>query len=232
MSKKNRQAFIKTVVAHLNEIDPGNPSIPILEEKLKTMSAKRFEAYIEALRNGVSAKPDINKPREIIPIVVPNFKPTKISTNRNLKLAQKWGLNFQQRVWMVEPNTGTKYLTNRPYMLLDSIVVRQAQVIDKKMSYVKDSIIRDQRTGQISSRNKGSSLSSPEVQSLLSQGRKETTLELFKFRGGDERAYAAMSRSLMETGEFSMSSYIEPSRAKSTDVVSMFYNAMHLDNNI
>lgn len=228
----NREAFIKTAVKYLSQIDPGNPSVAIIEQSLRSMSKSQFESYIEMLRNGVSEKPDLDKPRELLPIVLRDGRTSKITIKGNFALAEKWGHNFFEKVWMVDQASGVRYLTNQPYAIMFLPVVRQAQTLEKKIAVADGTTRLDSRTGQISDTAKGASLSSPELQTLLSQGRVAVASELMKFRGGDDKAYRKMAKDLTDTGTFYQASYNDPTRAKSADVTSIYLKAMHLDNDL
>lgn len=228
----NKEAFIQSIVSDLNAIDPNNPSIKIIADSIRSMNKEQFENYIQALENGVSDTPDYSKPREFVPLVLRNDGKSKITIEGNIALAKKWGYDFFQRVWMVDPITRQQYLTNFPYMIVDAPVMRQAQTLEKKIAVADGTTRLDTRTNQISDSAKGASLSSPELQSLLSQGRKAVAIELMKFRGGDDKAYRTMASSLLETGTFYQSSYQHPTRAKSTDITNIYLKAMHLDNDL
>lgn len=228
----NREAFIKTAIKYLSQIDPGNQSVPIIEKSLREMSKSQFEAYIEMLRNGVSETPDLDKPREILPIVLRDSRTSKITIKGNFDLAKRWGHNFFERVWMIDQTSGMRYMTNVPYTIMHLPIVRQAQTLEKKIAVADSTTKLDSRTGQTSDATKGASLSSPELQTLLSQGRTAVAMELMKFRGGDDRAYRRMSKDLADSGTFYQSAYNEPTRAKSADVASIYLKAMHLDNDL
>lgn len=229
---KNRKAFIETVEKMLKEIDPQNKSIPVLVERLKTISTAQFEQFIEELRNGILDEPNYDKPRQLIPIVVPNGAKTAITTERNKKLLEKWGVPYFERVWRRDPATNTMYLTNQPHIILISPIARQAQTLEKKISYSESDRVLDSRTNAPANSVAGSGFSGPELHSLLSRGHTETARELMKFRGGDDKAYRAMTQSLYETASFSMDSYPDITRAKSTDVVSMYLKASHIGNDL
>lgn len=232
MSKKNKKAFIESIRKDLNAIDPGNKSIDIIVKSIENMSAAQFEDYIARLRNGILDNPDLNKPRELIAIVIPDLTHTKITVRKNIDLIEKWGWNVMQKAWLVDPVTKQRYLTNRPYVALELPVVRQSQTLEHKMAIAKSDTLLDSRTGSSAKTVAGSALSGPEVQALLSQGREAAVMEMMKFRGGDDRAYREMSRAQMETGRFSMKAYNEPTRAKSSDAVNIYLKASHLDNNV
>lgn len=231
---KSREPFIQAVVKGLSEIDPGNASIPIIADSIRKMNNTQFEQYISALRNGVSETPDLDAPREIIPIVVPNMEKTKITIERNFALGKKWGCEFFSRVWMTDPKTNTTYLTNIPYAVLELPIQRQAQTLEKGISTTGDNLKVDSRTNQVASgnHNKGASFSGPELQTILSKGNVDTAIELMKFKGGDLEAYNAMIKSIIETGEFSMSSYTAPTRAKATVIAGVYFKSRHINTDI
>lgn len=228
----NRQAFIETAVKRLKEIDPGNPSISAWEKIVKEMPEEDFQHYLARLRNGVLENPDLNKPRELLPLVVPNMKKTNITIKRNIDIAKRHGHSFFERCYLTDPHTGQTILTNIPYAVFELPVVRQAQTLEKGVSTEGDSAKLDDRTNQIADTQKGSSFSSPEIQALLSQNQEKTVEEFMKFRGGDIRAYRAMYQSLLETGHFSMDQYQGNTRAKSADTAGIYLKACHIDNDI
>ena len=228
----NRQAFIQTAVKMLKEIDPKNKSIDIWADTVTKMTKAQFEDYIERLRNGASETPDLDRPRELIPLVVPTLDDNRITVKRNLAIAKKWGHNFFERCYITDSKTGQTMLTNIPYGTFLMPIVRQAQTLEKGIAYEKDGSKLDDRTNQIADHQKGSSFSAPEVQALLSQGQEKTVMEFMKFRGGDTKAYQAMYKGLLETGEFEMSSYQDTSRVKSADVAGIYLKACHIDNDI
>lgn len=232
MSKKNKEAFIKTAVARLNEIDPGNPSIKALEDSLRKLNSEQFEYYIACLRNGVSEQPSLDHRREILPIVVPVMSKTKISTERNMALLKKYNYEFFERIWFVDPTTKVRYLSNVPYITLELPVVRQAQTLEKKIAVSDSTTHLDDRTDQISDVSKGASFSGPELQSLLSQGYEKTALELMKYRGGDDNAFRKMTKDIVENGTFLQDSYQIQTRAKSADVAAIYLKACHFSTDL
>lgn len=229
-----KKAFLDEVRKGLSTIDPNNPSIPIIIESIEKMNKQQFENYIAALRNGVSETPDLDKPREIIPLVIPNMKPNNISIKRNIEVAKKWGHNFFERVWLTDNLSDTTYLTAIPYGVFELPVVRQAQTLEKGLSTTGSNTKLDSRTNQIaqSGKNKGSSFSAPELQTILSQGATKSAHELMKFRGGDVDAFNYMTRQIIETGHFRQDDYKGNTRPKATDVAGLYFTARHIGNDI
>lgn len=232
--KNKRKAFLDSLQKDLNAIDSGNTSIPIILKSIEEMSDKEFKNYIDALRNGVSETPDYDMPREIVSLVIPHMTKTKINVPANLKLAKMWGHDFFEPVWLTDSQTGTPYLTRIPYGCFELPIIRQAQTLEKGISTTGDNNRLDSRTHQVAEGggNKGASLSAPETQILVSQGRIATATELLKFRGGDISAYSAMTNALIEAGQYNQSDYTFPTVAKSTTVASIYYKARHINNDI
>ena len=230
---KNRKAFIASVVKDIEAICPGLGFSQVYGKILESMSQKQFEEYIERLRNGISDTPDLTRPRELLTLVVPNMGTKRPSVENNLALAKKWGLNLFERIWITDPVTGESYLSNIPYCVMDLPICRQAQTLDAKIGVAKHNRQVDERTNQSTGESKGASLSYPELQILLSSGLKETSMELMKFRGGDEQAFRIMNKQIQETGTFSQKTFENiDTRAKSTDTASIYLKAMHLDNQL
>lgn len=71
------------------------------------------------------------------------------------------------------------------------------------------------------------------MQALSSQNMDKVIEELIKYRGGDEKGFNAMNRSIIATGGVSLAA-IKPyaSGVKSTQTVDTYLKAMHLDNNL
>lgn len=223
----NKQAFIETIRSHLNQIDPGNPSIEVIVGQIDKMDDETLETYVKQLENGISDRPDLSIGRELIPLVVPPLSKTKITISRNIALLKKWGVPLMEQIWMVDPTTGVRYLTGQQYVVLNLPIVRQSQTLEKKIKVAKDNIALDDRTHQAARGSKGASLSSPELQALLSQGLEKTSLELMKFRGGDDLAYRKMVEQLTNHGHFKQDDYQLKTRAKSTDVAAIYLKACH-----
>ena len=71
------------------------------------------------------------------------------------------------------------------------------------------------------------------MQCMHAQGLDRTIEELMKYRGGDEKGFNAMNKSIINRGGVSLDA-IAPyaGRVKSTETVSSYLKAMHLDNNL
>lgn len=218
-----REAATKAAVKYLSMFAGKTDSVKSLEQQLSAMTDGEFDAYMSALASG----------QEVLPYVVPNLGKDRISVERNLEIAEKIGHPFFERLRLTDPATGQVYLTPNKYLVVDLPLKRLQQHLQKKIKIPGDNSHIDDRTGQSVGHSKGSSLSFPELQVLYSQGLESTIRELFKFRGGDEEAYKALNRHALSSGTPSMDAVdTGDTRVRSTEVLSIYLKAAHLDNNL
>jgi hypothetical protein len=119
-------------------------------------------------------------------------------------------------------------------MVIDLPLRRQAQMLYEKMSIPENNRVVDERSGQATGPSKGASLSYPELQVNAAKGLDNMILELIKFRGGDVKAYNAMNRSILDTGEASLNEIAakEKTTVKSVQTLGVYLKAMMLDSNL
>ena len=118
-------------------------------------------------------------------------------------------------------------------MVIDLPLRRQAQLLIKKISIPEDSKTVDDYTGQPTGKSKGSKLSYPEVQVLAALNLDQSLIELMKYRGGDEKGFDAMNRSIARTGGVRMD-MIESlgTITKSTETLQTMLTCMHIAANL
>jgi hypothetical protein len=226
-----REKVTKFILDNIAKITPGDSTnVDLLRSKLNAFSDKEFEAYLRKL--APAETPEQIKQREILPFYVPNLGKTRISIARNFKIVKGLGKSLTHRLVMTDGATGLQYVTPHPYPVLDLPVRRQAQTVVKKRSIPEHDQRIDDLTGQPTSQSKGSRVSAPELGSLSSRGLDNTIMEKIKVRGGDEAAYREMRRNLIENGECSLDQVSGLGHAKSIDTMSVFFNCMHLGNNM
>lgn len=226
-----REKVTKFILDNIAKIIPGDKTnVDLLREKLNAFSDKEFEDYIRRLAPATT--PEQIKQREILPFYVPNLGKHRISIARNFKIVRELGKSLTHRLVMTDGATGLQYVTPHPYPVLDLPVRRQAQTVVKKRSIPEHNQRVDDLTGQPTSQSKGSRVSAPELGSLSSRGLDATIMEKIKVRGGDEAAYREMRRQLVENGECSLEQVQGLGKAKSIDTISVFFNCMHLGNNV
>lgn len=219
----DRKAATEFILKYVDKILPGSENKKFLEEILTKMTDKRFEEYMNALESG----------EEILPLYIPILSKDKINVQRNIAIGKELGHDFFQKIWWYDENTETTYLSNEKYMVIDLPLRRQIQILQKKISIPSDNKHVDELTGQPSGTSASAKISFPEMTALHSQGLDRAIEELIKYRGGDQKGFNAMNRSIVQTGGVSLDA-LKPysSTVKSTETLSTFLKAMHLDNNL
>ena len=220
---KARTEATKDIVTLLSKFAGKTTAVTDLEEMVNGLTDKQFDGYMEAMLEG----------EETLPYVVPNLGKVRLSVEKNLKIAEELKHDFFEQLWLTDPATGEVHLTPEKYLVIDLPLKRLQQHLEKKMRIPDDNSRIDELTGQPSGASKGSRISFPELQVMYSQGLDKTIEELFKFRGGDEEAYKALSREILSGGVASMSA-VDPgdTRARSTDVLQIMLKSAHLNNNL
>lgn len=222
MSKKDRKAAEEIILKGLSLIDPSGVNTTLTKEFFAGMSDQQFYNYIEALRNK----------KDYVSVVMPNLnKKVKVTTDNNLKIAPKFGVDFFQRIWVYDPLTNVKYLTPKKYLVMHLPVRRQIQTLESKMSVPKHRKSMDDLTHQVTGNSASSSISQPETLVLISKGQIRTAEELLKVRGGDLKALNYSEQSTYATGGYSLDVVAElPSRNKAVNTLSTYLLGMHYDN--
>jgi hypothetical protein len=218
----NRKAATAELLAGLEALLPGSENTALWKAKLESMSDKQFEEFAKGLEQETTR----------ISVIVPNFSKHQIDVERNLDLAEKWGHEFFERLWMPKDD-GSYYLTPIKYLVYDLPLRRQAQHLIKKISIPEDNKSVDDLTGQPTGKSKGSKLSYPELQVMAALGLDHSIVEMMKYRGGDTKGYNAMNTVIAKTGTVSQKE-IEPyaGGVESTKTLSTLFTAMHLGNTL
>lgn len=219
----NREKATKFLLRYVEKIIPGSKNRDLWKKRLEAMSDKQFEEFIVSLEKG----------EEIISLISPNLSNDDLSVTRNIELGRELGHEFFQRLWLTDPHTKTTYLTPIKYLVVDLPLRRQAQTLAKQVAIPEDNRHTDDLTGQPTGASKGSAMSFPQIQMLYAQGADRSIEELIKYRGGDEKAFRAMDKAVIESGGASLDS-LKPltGKVKSTQTFSTILKGMHLDNNL
>lgn len=219
----NRKAATDFIVQSLEKILPGSDNSKVMRESLNALTDMQFDDYMNKLESG----------EEIIPLYVPILTKDKINVQRLIEVGKELGHEFFQRIWNYDESTQLTYLTNEKYLVIDLPVRRQIQLLQKKISIPDDNKHVDELSGQPSGPSAAAKISFPEMKALHAQGLNRAIEELIKYRGGDEKGFNAMNRSIINTGGVSLDA-IKPysGKVRSTETVSIYLKAMHLDNNL
>lgn len=202
---------------------PGSDNEAIYKDMFSRMHDKQFEEWIVSLENG-----------DIMALYAPNLQDYTLQMTQIYAIADELGYDLFQHVILTDQQTGQTYRTANKHLVGIVPFRRQVQMLVKKASIPSSNHVIDQRTGQPTGDSKGARLSAPELQVNASKGLHDMIREMIKCRGGDEQAYLAMNRSIMETGEVSINSIMTEfdSTVKSSKTLSVYLKAQHLDNNL
>lgn len=207
----------------LSKFAGKNESVTEIETMLNNLNDKQFDDYMQSLLDG----------KDTMPYIAPNLGKIRLSSEKNLKIAEELGHEFFQRLWMTDPATGEVYLTPKKYLVIDLPLRRLQQHLLKKIRIPEDNQHIDEMTGQPTGPSKGSKISFPELQVLYSQDLDAVIRELFKFRGGDQEAYRALNKDALQSGLPSMDAVDDgDTRVRATEVLSILFKSAHLDNNL
>ncbi len=219
----NRKAAETLILDTLAKIDDNGPNRGIWAKKFSTMSDEAFEEFINALDSG----------EQTLHMFVPNQSQHGVDALRNIKIAKELGHDFFERLWLTDERTGKTFLTPKKYLVIDMIVRRQEQTLEKKISIPDHNRTIDDMTGQPTGDSKGSAISFPEFQILTSKDLDRSIEELFKVRGGDEKAFREQNRLILQTGEGSLDTLKQtPTRVRSTESLKCILLAMHMGNSL
>ncbi|MBW6067608.1 hypothetical protein [Pseudomonas aeruginosa] len=204
---------------------PGSSNVDIYKEMFARMNDEEFEEWINKLDSG----------EEMLALYAPNLcaKP-KLTIKRNYKVAKAIGHNLFQHIILTDPGTGQVYRTANKHLVGLIPIRRQVQMLEKKKSIPGSSHVIDQRSGQVTGDSKGSRMSAPEIQVNASKGLRYSMIEFMKLRGGDQKAYNAMNRSIIETGSASVDSIMSTYDAtvQSNKTFACYLKGMMLQNNL
>nr|DAX30950.1 MAG TPA: hypothetical protein [Caudoviricetes sp.] len=221
MSK--RSEVTNFIAEAIDKILPDGFNKKQILDFLNQKTDKEFEEYLINLKSG----------KERLTIIAPNGREIKLDLERNFKVAKEYNIDFFKRIWFDTPDGKGRYLSEDKYMVVKLPVRRQAQLLVKKISIPEDNKSIDALTGQPAGKSKGSRISYPEVQMLAAMGLNNTLSEFMKYRGGDIKGFNAMNTMIQRTGGVSLRA-IEPyaGKVKSTETLSSYLTAMHLQNNL
>lgn len=220
----DRKAAEKEALYFIEKFLPGSDNRKVYEELFERMSDQEFEKWIVNLETDV----------EIMALYAPNLQEQTLQMTRIYEIADELEFELFQHLILTDQQTGQVYRTANKHMVGIVPFRRQVQMLVKKASIPSSNHVIDQRTGQPTGDSKGARLSAPELQVNASKGLHNMIRELIKCRGGDEAAYLAMNRSIIESGEASINSIMTDfdSTVKSNKTLSIYLKAQHLNNNL
>ncbi len=215
----NRQKTEQFITEYIGKL-AGSQNVELYKNKFSKMSDDEFESFMLDLRDR----------KQRLCITAPNFGKESLTVKTNIQVARELGKSLFQRVWVSAEQGKPAYLTPNEYIITMMPLRRQAQLLSKKVSIPEDNNSVDDFTGQPTGKSKGSKVSYPETQVLASFGLNKTITELLKYRGGDEKGFAAMNTMIDRTGSVNLKT-IEPyaGGVKSTQTLKGMLTAMHFN---
>lgn len=213
----NRAKAQQTIIDNIEKL-AGASNAQLYKTKFSQMSDDEFHQFML----------DIKEKKVRLCIIAPNFSSEKLSSKKCIEVAKGLGKSLFQRIWISAEPGKPAFLTPNTYMVPILPLRRQAQLLSKKISIPEDNNSVDDFTGQPTGKSKGSKLSYPELQVLASFNLSDTITELIKYRGGDEKGFAAMNTMIDRHGEVSLKE-IAPyaGGVKSTQTLKAMLTAMH-----
>lgn len=215
--KPTEALILKTI----STLDHSGSNTKRYQELFSKYSDIQFRSFMEGIREG----------KIKLVLYVPNMKLNLKSVNI-FKAATDLGLKLFERLRLWDSTTQRFYITPQEYPVLLLPVRRLKQFLVSKISVPNSDTKIDAFSGQVVKPDKGSSISSVEMQTILSKGLKVSIAELIRVRGGDIHNYANFKSQLEDTGTVSMNIIDDDSRARSSVILGTYFKAAHIDNNI
>ena len=215
----NRKKATEYILDWVNKFSPGNKNVEVYKNFFSKMNDDEFHQFIQDLKSG----------NKFLVYISPNFDDHPLTIENNLKMADELGYNFFQKIWMGETETTPSYLTPVEYMVVKLPIRRPSQLLIKKIKVPEHNKTVDMLTKQPTGESKGSRISFPELRQLAAMGLDNCITEMIKYRGGDQRGYAALNGMISKYGKANLkvlSNYA--SGVESTQTLKSFLTAMML----
>ena len=190
----NRAAATKWLVDLIKEIVPNSPNAERIQQEMDGLSDSEFEQLMVDFESG----------EDWPSLIIPNGAAYDVNTERNLKIGERIGVKFFERVWFTDQSTGLEILSNKPALLMDEPMRRQKQHLVDKSSIASDNKHVDELTGQPANASKGSAISNPQALILRSRGLDDVLVEFMKMRGGDQKAFNFSNKMIWDYGRVTL----------------------------
>lgn len=218
---EKRKKILAYIKKSLKRIDPSGVNYTRYEKLFNDLSEPQFDKLMKSL---VAGEWEFH-------MYLPNMKDV-VPVDEVLATAKEIGCKLFHRIWLTDPHTGRRYLSRHSYPVYNIPVRRMEQFLDKKMSVPDSDKTIDGLTGQVTGKDKGSSLSNPEIQGLHSRGLRTTLDELVTVRGGDIASYGEFRSQLEEQGDGNLKAIGGNSISRTAKVAEVYLDAMHIENNL
>lgn len=219
----NRKAAEKFILEFCESIEPTGYNVEQYKKAFAMLSDKEFEQYMKDIRDGT----------KFLVLFKPLYEAKGITVENNLKVAEKYGLKFFEKLIYANNEDCNDFKTPIEYLIVDLPYRRQSQTLAKKVSIPDHNKVINELTYQPTGDSKGAKISYPELQVLIGMGLENTISELIRFRGGDRNGFNAYNAMFLRYGNANLKTLENYSTGvESTKTLRIYLTAMHLSNTI
>ena len=219
----NRKAAEKFILDFCIEIEPTGYNFKQYTNIFKELNDKDFEQWMKNIRDG----------KAFLVLFKPMYEAQGLTVENNLKVGEKYGLKYFEKLIYTNNEEGPDYKTPIEYLVVDMSYRRQSQTLTKKASIPDNNKVIDELTYQPTGDSKGAKISFPELQVLIGMGLENTISELIRFRGGDRNGFNAYNAMFLRYGNANLKTLENYSTGvESTKTLRIYLTAMHLSNTI
>lgn len=215
----NRKKAQAVLLKMFKRLDIDGFDYKQLEANVTAMTDSQFDKFMTDLESGIAE----------LHLTIPIGNEVKFTMEHIFACADEFEHVFHERIWIDNKDGTPPYLSNEAYLIIDGPVRRQAQHFSKKASVPVDNSTIDHLTGQVTGPSKGTTVSGPEANVAVALGMVESLTELYKIRGGDNKALNAMNREIAQRGGASLDEILKlNTKVKSTQAVDTILTCMHI----
>lgn len=219
----NRKKAEDFILQFVKDIEPTGYNVEQYKKVFANMSDKDFDTYMKEIRAG----------NRFLVIFKPMYEATGLTVQNNLKVAEKYGLEFFEHLIFTNNTDAPDYKTPIKYLVVDMPYRRQSQTLLKKTSIPEHNKVIDELTFQPTGESKGAKISYPELQVLIGMGLDNTIAELIRYRGGDRNGFNAYNAMFLRYGNANLKTLSEySSGVESTKTLKTYLTAMHIKSTI
>ncbi len=219
----NRKLAEKMILDFCKQVEPTGYNVKVFQEIFKDMSDKDFDRFMKGLKDKTM----------FLPLFKPLNEAEGLTIESVLKTAEKYKLEFFEKLIFTNKETGFSYKTPIDYLVVDMPYRRQSQTLIKKISVPDNNNTIDELTYQPTGESKGAKISYPELQVLIGMGLDNSLNELMRFRGGDRNGFSAYNAMFLRYGSANLKTLNNfSSGVESTKTLKVYLSALHLSNTI
>lgn len=219
----NRKKAEEFILEFVSDIEPTGYNVEQYKKAFEGMSDKDFDIWMKNIRDGKSH----------LVLFKPLYEAKGLTVENNLKIAEKYGLNYFEKLVYSNNADCPDFKTPIEYLVIDLPYRRQSQTLAKKVSIPDNNKVIDELTYQPTGDSKGAKISYPELQVLIGMGLENTISELIRFRGGDRNGFNAYNAMFLRYGNANLKTLENYSTGvESTKTLRIYLTSMHITNTI